>query len=84
MRSIQFWEQGERSRELMVSRPCSCGCDARLGIPGVGYLTGSDAAGNGFTLWISDEAMYQRLAAMFGGRRNRAMRTAHPLSFSGQ
>jgi hypothetical protein len=51
-----------------VNRPCSCGCDARLGIHGVGYLSGSDPAGNGFTLWIEDEAMYQPLAAMLGDR----------------
>ena len=50
----------------MVNRPCSCGCDARDGVRGVGYLSGSDAAGNGFTLWINDEATYRRLAAMLG------------------
>ena len=47
---------------LMVNRPCSCGCDARDGVHGVGYLSGSDAAGNGFTLWIKDAATYRRLA----------------------
>jgi hypothetical protein len=30
-------------------------------VRGVGYLTGSDPDGNGFTLWIKDEAMYQRV-----------------------
>jgi hypothetical protein len=43
-------------------RPCSCGCDTRQGVAGVGYLTGSDPDGNGFTVWIKDEAMYQRVA----------------------
>jgi hypothetical protein len=62
MGSINFWQQGERSRELAVCRPCACGCDTRLGVPGVGYLTGSDPDGNGFTLWIKEEAMYERLA----------------------
>ena len=52
----------------MVNRPCSCGCDTRDGVHGVGYLSGSDAAGNGFTLWIKDEATYRRLAAMLGDR----------------
>ena len=42
-------------------RPCSCGCDERDGRAGVGYLTGSDAAGNGFTIWIESEEVFQRL-----------------------
>jgi hypothetical protein len=46
----------------------SCGCDTRGGVRGVGYLSGSDCAGNGFTLWIADEAPYQWLDAMLGGR----------------
>ena len=54
----------------MINRPCSCGCDARDGVRGVGYLSGSDAGGNGFTLWIKDEAMYRRLAAMLRERGN--------------
>ena len=48
----------------MVCRPCSLRMgDVRDGVTGVGYLTGSDPDGNGFTLWIKDEAMYERLAA---------------------
>jgi hypothetical protein len=49
MRSIYLWQEGEQARELRVCRPCTCGCDARGGLHGVGYLTGSDPAGNGFT-----------------------------------
>ena len=69
---LLLWE-GHRGRELMVYRPCSCGCDARLGVHGVGYLSGSDPDGNGFTLWIEDEAMYQRLAAMLRDRGEPAL-----------
>jgi len=53
--------QGEVRRPLGLSRPCPCGCDTRDGVKGVGYLSGSDAAGNGVTVWIEDEAVYRRL-----------------------
>ncbi len=53
--------KGEKDRLLQVRRPCSCGCDERDGSPGVGYITGSDKAGNGFTVWIESEEVYQRL-----------------------
>jgi len=69
MVSIHFWQQGERGRPLMVCRPCPCGCDVRGGVPGVGYLTGSDADGNGFTLWIKDEAAYSRIASTLLGSK---------------
>lgn len=44
--------KGERGRPLQFARPCSCGCDAREGKHGAGYITGSDAEGFGFTLWV--------------------------------
>jgi hypothetical protein len=53
--------KGEKSRLLQVRRPCPCGCDERDGRPGVGYLTGSDDEGNGFTIWIETEEVYRRL-----------------------
>ncbi len=53
--------QGEVRRPLRLSRPCSCGCDGREGAKGVGYLSGSDAAGNGVTIWIEDETVYRQL-----------------------
>lgn len=54
--------KGEINRPLQMQRPCSCGCDLRGGRNcGVGYLTGSDNDGNGFTLWITDEALFQVL-----------------------
>lgn len=41
---------GEENRPLMACRPCECGCDTRDGSKGVGYLTGSDSTGKGFTI----------------------------------
>jgi hypothetical protein len=61
MKAKEIVWQGEKDRLLQVRRPCPCGCDDRGGRGGVGYLTGSDAAGNGFTIWIQSEEVYQRL-----------------------
>jgi hypothetical protein len=55
MKSKEFTWQGEKDRLLQVCRPCPCGCDDRGGRPGVGYLTGSDEEGNGFTIWIESK-----------------------------
>ena len=52
----------------MVNRPCSCGCDARDGVHGVGYLSGSDPSGNGFRLWIENEATSPRRHDAWGSR----------------
>lgn len=60
---------GERSRPLQACRPCECGCDAREGLKGVGYITGSDAYGNGFTVWIEDEVVFSVIHAVIGGGR---------------
>jgi len=54
------WE-GEENRELFLHRPCSCGCDTRDGDHGVGYLTGSNSKGEGLTIWIESEEVFQRL-----------------------
>ena len=54
------WE-GEIDRPLQLRRPCSCGCDGRDGDVGVGYITGSDGRGRGFTVWIEDEDVYKRM-----------------------
>jgi hypothetical protein len=48
---IRLWN-GEKSRPLQLALPCSCGCDGGQTEDRWGYLTGSDAAGNGFTLWL--------------------------------
>ena len=66
MPQSQFTWKGEKSRALAVKRPCDCGCDQRDGGHGVGYLTGSDAEGNGVTVWIQDEQVFQALRALVG------------------
>lgn len=61
-----LWK-GESSRHIALQRPCPCGCDTRDGWEGVGYLTGSDDEGNGFTLLIDDEAVYRQINRALGG-----------------
>lgn len=61
LKTQMIWS-GAKSRPLGVCRPCECGCDQRDGYKGVGYLTGSDAKGRGFTVWIQDEKVFTRLA----------------------
>lgn len=51
---------GERNREFNVYRPCPCGT-CSTGRKGVGYLSASDANGDGFTIWIQDENVFGRL-----------------------
>lgn len=55
---------GEKNRPLSLRRPCECGCDRRSGNKGAGYLTGSDAKGRGFTVWIESETVFKRIAAL--------------------
>jgi hypothetical protein len=64
MKEKEITWQGEKDRRLQACRPCPCGCDDRGGRAGVGYLTGSDAEGNGFTVWIESEEVFQRLAKL--------------------
>ena len=55
-----FWGNDKNvaiGRPLQLCRPCICGCDRRAGNQGVGYLTG-----DGFTIWIETEEVYQALA----------------------
>ena len=60
---MRFWTwNGAKDRELRVWRPCSCGCDGA----GIGYLSGSNAKGEGFTLWLKTEVQFQALRAVFG------------------
>jgi len=61
MKEKEISWKGEKNRLFQVCRPCSCGCDDRGGRSGVGSLTGSDDEGNGFTVWIESEEVYQRL-----------------------
>ena len=52
-------ENVEKCRELNVYRLCECGCSDKEGA--VGYLSGSDEDGNGFTLYLFNENLYQLL-----------------------
>lgn len=62
----------DKERPVRVQRPCPCGCDLRDGPladgRAVGYVTGSDPQGNGFTIYLPDEATYAMFAAIFGER----------------
>ena len=61
MGTTQMTWLGAKNRRVTLCRPCACGCDQRDGDMGVGYLTGSDADGNGFTIWIEDEAVFSAM-----------------------
>jgi len=59
---------GEQDRSLKVERFCSCGtCQAAKPDGAVGYLTGSDTMGRGFTVYLWDEPRYMLAVAAFGG-----------------
>lgn len=65
----QFIWVGERERPLRLYRPCSCGCDYRDGNKGIGYLSGSNQEGVGFTIWIESEEVFGILQkVMLDGR----------------
>lgn len=57
----QITWNGEKNRPVGLRRPCDCGCDHRNGNLGVGYLTGSDENGNGFTVWVESEAVFSAI-----------------------
>jgi len=61
---------GEKNRPKMVRRSCPCGtCQASKNSyapNSVGYLSWSDADGNGTTVWINSEENYQTLKKKFG------------------
>lgn len=59
-----IWNAGACNRTLTAVRPCECGCDFRDGDSGVGYLTGSNANGEGFTIWIENEQVYKLLETL--------------------
>ena len=60
---IMFWN-GEKGRTLKMYRPCACGCDRDRAKHG--YLSGSDANGNGFTLYCKNDKEYAKLKTIFG------------------
>ena len=53
---------GEKNRPVRLSRPCPCGCDLRDGGDFVGYVSGSDKQGKGFTVEIDDESVYRAIS----------------------
>ncbi len=57
-------DSADKGRPLQACRPCPCGCDERTGSEGVGYLTGSDEDGNGFTIWIESEEVFNAVSAV--------------------
>jgi hypothetical protein len=64
---LRVW-QGEESRPSLMTRPCSCGtCEAVAPEGGVGFLSASTAEGAGFTVWVFDEDVYQRMLLVYGG-----------------
>jgi hypothetical protein len=72
------WNRGEMNRQLTVYRPCTCGtCSAVR--QGVGYLSFSDSHGRGFTVWLENEEVFQRLRRALGQLRgaNRNLRRGH-------
>lgn len=66
-----FWNNGDQGRALQMYRPCDCGtCQKEAREEGyVGYLSGSDEHGEGFTLFVYDENAYFRLYHQFGGEK---------------
>jgi hypothetical protein len=62
-RRIVFWK-GEKGRTLKMYKPCSCGCDSDRAKNG--YLSGSDAQGNGFTLYCKSKSEFDKLQRIFG------------------
>jgi hypothetical protein len=55
------WNNGERNRQLSVYRPCPCGTCTSVR-KGVGYLSFSDTHGRGFSIWLENEEVFQRLS----------------------
>jgi hypothetical protein len=59
--SVDFiWNSGEKNRQLAVYRPCPCGT-CSIARKGIGYLSFSDAKGEGFTIWLANEEVFERL-----------------------
>ena len=62
MKEQKTWKSDTpKKRPLRAYRPCECGCDTREGDKGVGYLLGEDDNGNGVTIWIQDESVFNTL-----------------------
>jgi hypothetical protein len=54
----------EKHRPLQLMRPCACGCTARDGIKGVGYIAGGTGK-EYVAVWIEHEEVYKVLQGLF-------------------
>lgn len=59
---------GEKNRPFGLYRPCPCGVCSKSA-RGVGFLSWSNRAGQGFTIWITDEGVFRRLRQALYHRR---------------
>jgi hypothetical protein len=63
---LEMWRDGEKNRAVRLYRVCPCGaCQRGAKGKGVGFLSGSDANGDGFSLWVRNEAEYALLRKSF-------------------
>tara|TARA_R100001594_G_C3900509_1_gene230715 strand:- start:20 stop:241 length:222 start_codon:yes stop_codon:yes gene_type:complete len=62
--SIKFWK-GSKNRGIKCYAPCPCGCDTRDNPDLLGYLSGSNDKGDGFTILIEDKESYNKLREIF-------------------
>lgn len=66
--ALSIWTEGDTNRRVSMRRPCPCGCDNRgRSTPLIGYMTGSNKDGTGFTLVVDTEDAYQALRSVVGG-----------------
>ena len=65
---LVMWK-GEKNREVRVERFCGCGtCQSVRPEGAVGYLTGSDETGKGFTTYLWTTGDYNHAYIAFGGQ----------------
>ena len=61
---IDFWI-GAEDRKIEFFDPCGCGCDTRDNPNLLGYLSGSNDEGEGFTIRVYDEDTYKQMRKIF-------------------
>lgn len=62
--SIISWV-GEKGRRVDFYDPCPCGCTTRNHPNVLGYLSGSNDEGEGFTIMVSDQETYKRIRNVY-------------------
>ena len=67
---LEFWNPTDsrvtdKGRKVDFFDPCSCGCDTKENPDLLGYLSGSNDDGNGFTLSIYDQETYDEFCKIF-------------------